>query len=221
MSWLNYISEDSWTAKRQLWDRLPGIHECSRSRHHDIFIRGDEVLEPRSCTSADLGFAFGESHIIRRRPTDPNYESELLLKSILLLNIKNTHHRAVQTQHHVLRLQTGEWSYWLADADGIVIRKIRDLEYNDPSPKFTGRNQPWNETYGSNRYLSLEFSFSSGQLSLTITHRIKWENGRETVEVTSYDKVGEVEQEGWSKWLKDEMKAGYQRRQAYGSEAEV
>ena len=100
-------------------------------------------------------------------------------------------------------------------------RKIRNLEYNDPSPKFTAINQPWNETYGSNRYLGLEFSFSSGKLRLTITHRIEWENGRKTVEVTAYRKVGEFEQQGWSEWLKEEMKAGYQRRQAYGKEAEV
>ena len=62
-----------------------------------MFIMGDKVLEPRSCTSADIVFASGESHITRRESTDPDYESELLLKSIILLDT-NTHHRARLTE---------------------------------------------------------------------------------------------------------------------------
>ena len=100
-------------------------------------------------------------------------------------------------------------------------RKICDLQYNENSthPKFTATGKTWEETYGSNRYLGLEFHLGGDELRLSMIHRIRWENGRETVEVTMYSKKGNFEQEGWSKWLVEKMKAGYQRWQAY-SEAE-
>ena len=185
-----------------------------------MFIMGDGVLEPRNCTSADIVFAAGKSHITRRESTDPDYEFELLLKSIILLDT-NTHHRAVKTEHRVFRLQNGDWSYWDADEKGVVRRKIRDLQYMDNSlyPKFTATDKPWVETDGNNRYLGLEFHLDGDEPALTITHRVRWGNGRETVEVTMYSKVGDFKHEGWSKWLMENMKAGYQRWQAYGSEA--
>ena len=186
-----------------------------------MFIMGDEVLEPRNCTSDDIVNGYGESHIFRRQPKDEHYEDELLLKTIMLLDT-NTRHRAYLTEYHALRVQNGEWSYWDADDKGRVRRKITDLEYDDSStvhPKFVPADQPWMERYGRNRYLGLEFSFHGNEPHLTITHKIQWENGRETVEVTTYSKVAEYEQEGWSKWLMDKMKAGYQKFRAYGNEA--
>lgn len=188
-----------------------------------MFIMGDEVLESRHCTSADIVHARGESHFIPRTPTDRNYESELLLKTIILLDI-NTGHRAVRTEHHVFRLQNGEWSYWIADEKGIVRRKIRDLQYEYDSvtdtPKLT-RGQRWEETYGQNVYLGLEFLLGRDELKLRIAHRIKWKNGQNTAEATAYTKKRELEQEGWSEWLMDTMKAGYRRWKASGSKAEV
>ena len=183
-----------------------------------MFIRGDKMLAPRSCTSADIGYAFGESHITRRKYTDPNYESELLLKTIILLDT-NTGHRAYQTEHYVIRLQNGDWSYWEADKEGVVRKKIRDLKYNEKSStvfaKLTATEQSWVESCGRNRYLGLEFYFGGDKPRLTIIHKIQWENGRETVEVTIYRKAGEVEQEGWSEWVREKMKAGYQFLTAY------
>ena len=218
MSGPSSISKDPRTAQWQLWRQLPGVYDCSRNKHHDMFIQGDKMLAPRSCTSADIGYAFGESHITRRKPTDPNYESELLLKSKILFDT-NTGHRAHQTEHYVFRLQNGEWSYWNTDKEGIVRKKIRDLKYDTKSstlcPRFTATDQSWVESYGRNIYLGLEFYLGDVQPRLTITHKIQWENGRETVEVTIYDKKGEVEQEGWSEWVREKMNAGYQFLTAY------
>ena len=211
-----------WVAKRKLWGEVPGIYECSRTSHHDMFIKGDKVLKPRRCTSADIVRARGESHFIRRTPMDPFYESELLLKTIILLDT-NTGDRAYWTEHHVFRLQNGEWSYWNADEKGIVGRKIRDLQYKyyslTDTPKLTGTDQPWDETYGQNVYLCLDFDPRGTEPSLRVTHRIKWKDGGNTAETTLYTKKREFEREGWSKSLMDRMKAGYQRWKAGYSQA--
>ena len=214
-----------WAAKRRLWGQVPGIYECWRTSHHDMFIKGDKVLEPRRCTSADIADANGESHFIRRTPTDPSYESELLLKTIILLDTK-TGDRAYWTEHHVFRLQNGEWSYWTADEEGIVKRKIRDLQYKydylTDTPQLRGTDQPWDETYGQNVYLGLDFNLKDSEpslRSLRITHRIKWKDGQNTAETTLYIKVREFEQEGWSKCLMNKMKTGYQRWKARHSRA--
>ena len=218
MSGSNSVSWNPSWAKRQLWGQLPGIYLCWRKHHHDLFIRGDEVLEPRNCTSADIKSASGETRIIPRRPKDEKYDKELLLKTIILLDTE-TNHRAFTTEHHVLRVQDGKWSYWEADAKGVVRRKIRDLVYNNNavSPKFAAT--PWQETYGTNKYLSLDFSLGD-KLGLTIVHRIEYENGRNTVEGTHYRMVCEFEKEGWLEWLTDEMKAVYRKWKASGGDSE-
>lgn len=192
-----------------------------------MFIRGDKVLESRNCTSADIRRAFGQSHVIPRKSTDSHYESELLLKTLMLLDT-NDRKRACRTEHHVFRLQNGEWSFWDADEKGNVRRKIQDLKYYDEDagfnyetlfPSFRATDQKWEERYGKNVYLGFKFYLGGNEPTLTVTHRIQFENGRDTVEVTTYSKVGEFEQAGWSEWLIEKLKAGYQRLQAYGTEA--
>ena len=182
--------------KKQLWDRLPGHYEFIRSRHHDMVIRD------RRYTVADLKCpSTGTTEIISRPPTDPAYQSELLLSSTFSHFLKMLGEVPVK-EERVFRLQNGEWSLWNADENKIVTEKVADLtlrhEVSSISTELRAVQLPWVDGKGLNKWLgvcfnkSVEYNLDFWQL----THRIENGEGMEMTQGTSYLKISEHQHEG-------------------------
>ena len=100
-----FLDKDPKIANRQLWDQLPGRYELCRQGH----------LKETSV---------GDSEIIPRTTMDAAYEEELLQTSTFSVVAEETE----KTEKRVFRLKNGDWSFWAADRNGTVTKKLADLK---------------------------------------------------------------------------------------------
>lgn len=122
MASVGFVSTDPTTAKRQLWDRLPGKYQLERWAHHDERIDG-ETFHDRHMHNP----SHGVSELTSRAPTDATYEAEILQTSTIELKTKSGK-EATRTEQRVFRLrQNGDWSVWNTDGDGVVTEKFTAL----------------------------------------------------------------------------------------------
>ena len=188
---------------------MPGMYRFERNPHHDM------VINEQRYTSADIKLCEGHSIILSRKSTDPEYQSELLQES-LFYHLTKTGHLAEMAEQRVFRLRNGEWSYWSTNGDGEATKKITDLVFNDDTstPRLRAKQQPFVDRNGVIKHLGLTF-YMSDTPWWEMHRRIRWPDGQETVEGTTYFKIAEHRQKGWLEWLAEAVKAGFEGMREY------
>ena len=210
----DFISKSPEQIQQQLWDRLPGEYQFSRSKHHNMLVSGQK------CTQADIEpVSWGRSEIDPRTPTDPAYESELLQRSTFYIVFKNSPEIKVEKiEARIFRLQNGEWSLWNTDGtdrECAVTEKLVDLTLGQETialfVKLKAVKLPWKDANGLNKWLGLEFCVGEegDEGYWHLYHRLEDGDGEETVEETEYRKIPEDRREGWSSWLAEAVKVQF------------
>ena len=118
-----WITQDLTEAQKQLWRSLPGKYKVVRYHHHETEIQG-EKYHPDEIEVPTVGFC----DFTPRKPTDPEYDAEIVQNQILRVGTRN-HIPDHKTTRRVFRLKGSRWSVWKAeDAEkDIAVGKVTDL----------------------------------------------------------------------------------------------